>query len=414
MKMHAETYVMESGERCALLLDPLGMPIPLPTLYITTQIRNSGKSVATSEQCLASIKILLEFCSTKQIDLNLRIQTEIFLLPGEIAELCDQCRLRHQLPQAGNVFSLKKGYTRPLPKVKTSTTYLYIGRIAAYIKWLCQYHLRAKRFTKDTARKIQAFVDEILERRPLVNGRNIDDEAYRGLSSEQEDLLFTVMCPGNANNPFIDSRIQIRNYLIVKLLRLLGSRGGELLNIQVRDFDFVLNQLRIVRRADASEDHRANQPRVKTQQRVLPLVQSTMDEVRYYIVEVRKRIPNAARDPYLFITHKSGPTQGRAMSKSSLYEIFHTVAHAHPCLAGVTAHDLRHRWNVVYSERMDSQSDHSHAEVEQWRNFLAGWTTGSMQGQHYMARHVRSKAHAAMRDQQEQFERNVRVTIEKK
>lgn len=186
-----------------------------------------------------------------------------------------------------------------------------------------------------------------------------------------------------------------------------------MLNVQVRDFDFANSQLRIVRRADAPEDHRANQPKVKTQQMLLPLARSTIDEVRCYIVEVRKHIPNSARDPYLFVAHKSGPTQGCALSISSLHEMFYIIAGDYPELVGITAHDLRHRWHVAYSEMMDAQSEISHAEVEQWRSMLAGWTARSKQVQHYVSRHIRSQAHNAMLDEQERFERQVRAVLEK-
>lgn len=409
MKFRTETYKMESGERCCLLVDELGMPVFFPTLYITTRLRNAGKSVATAEQCLSGIKILLEFCGNENINLDERIRTGIFLNSCEIDAIRDSCQTRRQAAKIVNVRPLKRGYVPPIPKVKTATTYLYITHIANYLEWLCRYHLQDQRFTKETARRIDAFVAGVRERRPFIKGRNINDEAFRGISEAQERLLFDVMFPGNPNNPFSDPGVQVRNYLIVKLLRLMGPRGGELLNVQIRDFDFTHNQLRIVRRPDAPEDHRTNQPRVKTQQRVLPLAPSTMAEVRCYIVEVRKRIPNAARDPYLFVAHKSGPTQGRALSISSLHEMFHVIAAAHPELKGVTAHDLRHRWHVVYSETMDAQSEKSYAEVEQWRNMLAGWTVGSSQGQHYAARHIRGKAHKAMLADQERFEQQVRA-----
>jgi integrase len=407
MKFHTHTYKMETGERCCLLLDDLGMPPFCPTLYITTQVRNYGKSVAKADQCLSGIKILLEFCDRAKIDLDERIRAATFLTVGEIDSLRDACQMRRKPVRGGNVVSLKKGYISPVPKVQSTTTGIYIWCIAEYLEWLCRYRLGSQRFTKETALRINAFVAEVKERMPFIMGRNVDDEACRGVTEAQERLLFDVMRPSNPRNPFRDLGVQIRNYLIVKLLRLLGARGGELFNVQIRDFDFSTNQLRIVRRADAPEDHRANQPRVKTQQRVLPLAPSTMDEVRCYIVEVRKRIPNAARDPYLFVTHKSGPTQGKALSMSSLHEMFYTIAAVHSELEGVTAHDMRHRWHVVYGEAMDAQLMISHGEAEQWRNMLAGWTDGSAQGRHYAARHIRSQAHKAMLSEQERFERKV-------
>jgi integrase len=414
VKFHTKKYKMESGERCCLLVDELGMPAFGPTLYVTTNIRNAGKSVAVAEQCLTSIKILIEFCDQEEIDLEQRIDSKAFLTLGEMDALRDACQKKRQRVKAINVLTHKNGYVPPVPKVKTTTAYIYLTRIAAYLKWLCQYYLGKLRFSNEGARGIEDFVTAILERRAFIMGRNDDDEVIRGISDAQELLLFDVMRPGNPRNPFTDPAVQFRNYLIIKMLRVTAERGGEALNIQIGDLDFNNNQLRVVRRPDAPEDHRANQPRVKTQQRVLPLVPSTMAEVRHYIVEVRKRIPNSARDPYLFVTHKSGPTQGKALSLSSLHEMFYTIAAAHPELEGVTAHDLRHRWNYAYSKAMKAHPEISHAEAEQLRNSLAGWTTMSKQGEQYSAAYIREEADKAMLSEQERFEEKIRATQAKK
>lgn len=409
MSMHISTYKMSSGERCAVLIDEFGMPLFWPTLYITAAVRNAAKSVATAEQCLAGIKILLQFCKDREIDLIERIRSECFFTIGEVDAIRDACQRKRRHVAETKIINLRKAYRSTPPRVATATTYLYLTRIAEYLKWLCRYQLKDRRFESQTSKKIESFVSEILTRRPRVPKLNVDDEALRGVSVDQESRLFEILVPGHPANPFRISGVQVRNYLMIKLLRLMGPRGGELLNIQISDFDFSKNQLRIVRRADAIEDHRSEQPRVKTRQRVLPLAQSSMDEVRYYIVEVRKHVPNAARDPYLFVSHGNGPTQGRAISISSLHEIFKTIGRSNPELKGVTAHDLRHRWHVAYSEAMDGAPGYSSDEIEQWRNFLAGWSENSKQAQRYAARHIRRKAHEAMLESQSQFEQKIRL-----
>jgi hypothetical protein len=188
MNWRSQKYIMEGGERYALLLDDHGMPAFYPTLYITTQIRNSGKAVATEEQSLAGIKILLDCCSENTIDLEQRIRSGKFLSAGELDALRDHCQKKQKHIRAVKVIPMKKGYVPKIPKVKTATTYIYLTRIAAYLKWLSQYLLSEKRFTQDIARKIDAFIGEVLERRPFMLGRNVDDEAYRGISDEQERI----------------------------------------------------------------------------------------------------------------------------------------------------------------------------------------------------------------------------------
>ena len=69
----------ESGERYCMLVDAeTGMPPWWPTLYITTQVRNRGHSVATMEQALSSIWMLLRFAEAEEIDLEERVLTRGF------------------------------------------------------------------------------------------------------------------------------------------------------------------------------------------------------------------------------------------------------------------------------------------------------------------------------------------------
>ena len=52
----------ESGEHYRMLVDvETGMPPWWPTLFVTTQLRNAGRSVATMEAALEAIKVLLAF-----------------------------------------------------------------------------------------------------------------------------------------------------------------------------------------------------------------------------------------------------------------------------------------------------------------------------------------------------------------
>lgn len=322
---------------------------------------------------------------------------------GEIEKLHDACREK-RTGKRSVVVSMKKGYTAPAQQVALSTTYIYLSRIASYVEWLAKTLLSSAWLNAETSRQIESIANQIRSRRPNTPGRNVDDVAPRGISEKQELILFEVTRPGHEDNPF-DSTVQSRNYLILKLLRLLGPRGGELLNVKIEDFDFSTNLLSIVRRADDPTDTRIDQALVKTRQRVIPVAPSTMAEIRRYIVEFRKYTPNSNRHSYLFITHKSGPTQGQPLSLSGLQYIFDAITKAFPDL-DFTAHDLRHRWNVVYGEEMD-KTTLSHAEIEQTRNFLEGWTPGSKQGQHYAARHVRSKAHQASLETQTAFEKQI-------
>lgn len=383
------------GERWAMLLDGDGMPLFYPTLYNTTKLRNAGKSTSTQELHLTAIKILHEFCDLQHINLTERIRSKNFLTTGELDGLSDACRRKKRGVKQSSVVSLKKGHTPPMMKVDGTTHYTYLRCIAAYLKWLCEILLGTERFTTDVNRTVEALVEGIRARGITSASRAGDDDTLRGMTKAQETKLFQILQPGSDMNPFSDAGVQIRNYVLVKLTALTGARGGEVLNARTGDIDWETRTLSIVRRADSKQDPRRKQPRAKTNQRILPLTEETLKEIRSYIVHVRKHIPNAAAHSYLFVTHKSGPTQGQPISLSSLQALFATIRCAYPDL-DISAHDLRHRWNWRYSETMQHQQKIGFVEAEQLRNVLAGWKPGSRTGQRYNKAYIQKQAYEAM------------------
>lgn len=391
------------GERWAMLLHEDGIPAFYPNLFNTCKLRNRRLSTSTQEQFLTAIKILNETCDAQKINLIDRIKRQRFLTTGEVDAISDACRTKRRGVKKSNVLSLKKGYTKPKLKVADSTHYLYLSRIADYIKWLSEKLLDTHGLTLEASNQINSLVKAIRSRAMRSASRNLDDEALKGISNTQEEKLFEVLRPGSTTNPFRDPGIQLRNYLLVKLLRVTGTRRGEVLNLRVSDIDWEKSQISIIRRADTPQDPRSRQPVVKTNQRILPVKREFLDEILAYIVQVRKRIPNSHAHPYLLISHKSGPSEGLPLSLSSIQEIFSTLRQAHPEL-NLTAHDLRHRWNEKYSEAMHAQKKISHIEAEELRNYLEGWSPESQMGKRYNRKWIREKAHEAMIKTQEDKE----------
>jgi integrase len=242
----------------------------------------------------------------------------------------------------------------------------------------------------------------LLTLRGREKGRNEDIDETKGLRREQEKLLMEVVTPGSEHNPFSGQDIQVRNELIVRMLRYLGIRGGELLNICVDDIDFKRNEVVIRRRADEKGDPRLRQPLVKTRARRLPLDDHLASLLRFYILQVRRRIPNSAAYPYVLVTHKSGPTQGRPMSIEAYKLVIRRIASSHPLLANFSGHDLRHTWNDHFSEFMDNKAEpESEAMQARIRENLMGWTEGSETAKDYNKRFIRSKGRAVGLELQE-------------
>ncbi|MCM2309711.1 MAG: site-specific integrase [Sulfuritalea sp.] len=395
MTYHLKIDLDRHGERWAMLFDAQGMPLFYPTLYNTTTLRGGRKSTSTQEQHLTAIKVLYEFCDQHGINLVNRIQKQEFLATGEIEGLSNACRAKKRGVKQSKVVSLKKGFTPPMVQVEATTHYIYLNAIAAYVKWLCETLLGTKVYTTDTARAVKAFLDGIKSRGVTGASKAGDDGAARGLTTTQTQRLMEITMPGSPLNPWRDPGVQIRNFLIVRILLVTGCRIGEVLNIRAdTDIDWETSRLCIIRRADSKKDTRKKQPKVKTEQREIPLAQETVEAIQFYIRKVRKQIPNINATPYLFVTHKSGPTQGKALSLQAATDLYVAIREADPTL-DISAHDQRHTWHHNFSKGMKT-SGLSHEEIEALRRFLAGWKPGSTQAEKtYDKVNIREQAYKA-------------------
>ncbi len=389
-------FVMESGERSCLVVDrSTGLPLYYPNLYLTTQLRNRSVAFATMEAEASHLVVFMRYLDRRRIDLEARILKKQFFKDFEIDALRDFTQKRLQkLPteiQSDSMFTLEE-LEEATEHVSNGTQYVRLTAIANYLCWYAKHRL--EKAGQDVMEQIDAMCVQIKERRPEKKGRN-DNRQDKSLSDEQLDALFEVIRPGSDLNPFVES-VQRRNRLMILLLFHLGMRGGELLNIRIRDIDFSKNQLRIVRRADEKDDTRTSEPNAKTRGRLLPLGDVLVKELHDYITKDRRKVRNANRNDFLFVTYKEGPSQGGAISKPAYYKVIRVIRAVSPDLYAMSGHMLRHTWNRKFSERMDDMDvPLDEARQEQIRSFLMGWKDGSGTASTYNQRFIEKKGHEA-------------------
>lgn len=394
-----KTFVMESGERyCLLVNDESGMPLYYPNLYVTTQVRNKSLSYSAMESVLNGISVLLRFLDEKNQDIENRLQKGDLLEIHEIDAISDFCQINFRSKNnsdtnSKSVISIYRVHEID-DHVSSETKYVRLTVIAKYIKWLSGQLFRTNNEASSVDR-IAEMENEIKARRPAKKNRNAENDE-KGLTVEQIDFLFEMFRPDSELNPFQDKSVRKRNRLIFLLLYHLGIRGGELLNIRIRDIDFSKNQLVIVRRADEKDDPRKYQPLVKTLDRRMRLKDTLIKELHEYILNDRRKVPNAAKNDFLFITHKAGPTQGQPLSKSAYKKVVEVVRMVSPILFSLTGHQLRHTWNEMFSEKMDAMDEPTSQEnQEKMRSYLMGWRQGSGTAATYNKRFIRKQAQEA-------------------
>ena len=376
----------ESGERYCMLVDAeTGMPPWWPTLYITTQVRNRGHSVATMEQALRSIRMLLRFAEAEEIDLEERVLTRRFLKLDEIDWLCDATEREDA------------GGTRQEKSETLSRAHQHnrLSTIARYLEWFAEQVLREHR-NRDDDKAIEELATAIRKRRPPIDGE--ESEADRALTEAQRNRLLEIIEPEHTDNPFRDRRAKERNALIVLTLMQLGLRRGELLGVQVGDIDWQEQALSIHRRADEPDDPRIRQPRTKTLPRKLPLFPDVLGAIDQYVRGPRRQTRGANTHRYLLVTHHKGPNEGNPLSEQGLAKVFKVLQGCDPVLAQVHPHALRHDWNWRFSQAMDQMPKNrrpSPSEQEKIRSHHMGWVPDSQSGKRYNRRFIKEKAHEA-------------------
>lgn len=399
---YIKNFVLQNGERYCLLLDAkTHLPLFYPNLYLTTQVRNKSLSLSAMVSALVGIQVLHECLREQGICLEKRFSEYDFLKIHELDAIRDYCQKKFKTSKR-HLFQMKSRSPSAI-KVSKESEYSRLSSIAAYTQWLAS--ILCLRRDKNVSVQVGEMVAGLKSRRPFQKRKNESSHEDKALDEKQIHLVFEVFRPGSQLNPFEGGDVQVRNRLIFLILFHLGIRGGELLNIRIRDFDFSKNHLVVARRADEKKDTRVYQPLVKTLDRRLPLKETLSREVHDYVVKIRKKIPNANRHDFLFVTHKSGPTQGQPLSISAYKKIIETVRLTSPDLANLTGHKLRHTWNDLFSKKMDAMEKiPSEENQEQIRSYLMGWKDGSGTAAIYNKRFIKNKAHEASLQLQEKVD----------
>lgn len=397
--------MLASGERLPVLMDTrLGTPLFAPTIYSLSQLRGRNLAANTIKGGLQHIMVLLLFLEQRGIDIEARFREGRILDLAEIESLANICHMRvadiDPTPLVGNakparITSIEHYRRGPAPLgsnvLDGSSAANRMRGIADYLSWLAKAQLLkfsagSPEFMALEATR-QLVIEMIKARIPESGSRNTLD-ARMGLAPETGARLLAVIAKNSPENPWSGEFTRCRNELIFRWLYSFGLRRGELLNVKVSDIDFRKESVTIVRRADAPEDPRREQPAVKTRDRVLPIPPDLCRLTHDYVLTARRQWGGARKHEYLFVADKTGAP----MSLSALNKCFSFLRSRIPDLPDdLSPHVLRHTWNDNFSAIMDRNRTADNDE-QKMRSFLMGWSETSGTAIKYTRRHVRQKA----------------------
>lgn len=400
------TLRLSSGERLPVLIDiRIGAPLFAPTVYSLIQLRGRNLAANTIEQALRHIVVLLLFLEQWHIDIEARFQEGRIADLAEIESLARVCSLHlaDLVAMGSQDISTKPRRVMLLERVRWHRSGMgpkvvdsiwaanRIRVIADYLSWLAKAQLlklppSSKAFQAlESAREL--VVATLLARAPTDSGRSVVG-LREGLPEETANRLLRVTAKDSPENPWTGEFTKCRNELVFRWLHAFGLRRGELLNVKVSDIDFRKETVTIVRRADAPEDPRNEQPTVKTRDRVLPIPPYLCRMTHDYVVQARRHLVGARRHAFLIVADKTGAP----LSLSALNKCFAFLRTHVPDLPDdLSPHVLRHTWNDNFSEAMD-RTKTPEPDEQKMRSFLMGWSETSGTAANYTRRHVRQKA----------------------
>ena len=409
--------VFTDGERCPMLLDGGGIPLFDPTIWSLTKYRQ--KSASAVEQALRGAMLIHLFCWRHGINLAERVREGAFFKVGELDALASDAskpftflrtasRVLHRAEYSTLRSRSAARFLRRLPTtarvrtVATETTRIRLHYATSYLQWLGER--QKSRLLSDAIGFDEAFVraheygvrlvdvvEQIEERAPSVSRKN-----RTSLESKQRNRLLEVTHPDSQENPWSDSFVRLRNWVIVRWLLGTGMRRGELLGLRVCDFNRGRAYCEIKRRHDDKRDQRRRQPNAKTLERLAPL-DEVLTELGEQYLKARNKIEVAMKHGILFVAE-----DGKPISESAITGMFALLRERHPDVGPVSSHVLRHQWNEDFSAYADSIGLNPDQEVQE-RCWLMGWSRTSKMPSHYLKRKIRTMADEHSKDMQRRF-----------
>lgn len=234
---------------------------------------------------------------------------------------------------------------------------------------------------------------------------------YRSFNSTELDIILRIIQPSlpknyNPLNPWRSYKIQIRNYIVVKLLSDYGLRKGELLLLQTHSFKPTRSgkHALVVTTPDETVDTRKYKPSIKTpsSHRTILISKGDYDLLTFYVSEIRNK-PVAPDNTFLFTSDRNQPLNLRY--PNTLCDNIFRVINKHfteiidasnaDCMEKITPHMFRHTWAVQTLSFLVDSEQYSLEVAQDILRELGGWTSKSPMPAMYGRKFIADKGNAA-------------------
>lgn len=362
------------------------LPLLYPLLYSTDRL--SENSPATQSASLQAIKFFYEFWYQKYgVTFCFSFYSSNhnpLIIIEELTAFFHFLQNNHShIP----MLAIKSKQTRAMNQTNTR----HMHALIRFIAYLIGTYI-SSRYIDDSPKELQRLATRLTSRlakckeefRSLTNRRKIKN-SFRSLTTEMVMKLYQVIVPSsdskqNPLNPFPPGEIQLRNFLICRLLLNYGLRVSELLllechsiksNIRGDQFSLIVTTV-----DDDVSDPRKRLPSLKNTyaSRVLALDRWDHNLLNIYINKIR---PDSSHN-FLFTSTQK---QHKPLSYHTVYTMFSRIDAAfteqYPeyksdecfdCIEKITPHITRHTWAYMTLQRVYSDK---YQDIMK-RSYLAG------------------------------------------
>ena len=362
---------------------------------------------------------------------------------NEIHQIGYHCKLTSKAARRNLKASLKKTrndnlikFTSPISKVPDPIVGVeqQVGRIhefAEYFEFLAINILRSKPSFSSYLDQISRIKSNILNQKSKGrSSRNkVTDPDRKAPPPEVFDEVMRIVDLENPMNPFTHV-VRNRNYLLFRVLYETGMRTGEILQLKITDIDFSDSAIQVRRRHNDPEDtKRRFEPNAKTEERDIPISRKLCNELRNYVLEERRGIPNTKAHAFLFVSNK-GKSKGNPLSLIQFSKMVEKVAvsenladfikkNGFSMFKTFTKHGFRHNFNNRLSKVIDRNNAlaleegklndviSEKKEIEQ-RMYLNGHRNANS-ATVYNLRHTKEQAENLLKNEQNRIDQHLNI-----
>jgi integrase len=373
------------GERVWLIYDSQdgGFPMFYPTAYTMAKLR--GIAASTQQDHQYSIKKMYEWAKFEDIDLHTRLTRKEYLDGNEYDRLVD--------------FLSKKFNDKLTNAISNLKARARIDHVGSYLTWYATKVLTDTRQHQNDS-NIKDIKINLDERKPKKKSysRELRKRMYKKMEEPMRLALSDFLenpTMGVSKPSYIGTNY--RTATILQVVSETGCRKSEALGLQLEHYTRATAgnpaSLYFERTHGNAEDHRLNEPTVKTNERIYPLSDETAEMIETYLSLYRAQIPNVSFDSssHIFVTHLAGHNQGKALEISAFDSSFARLKRRYPKLRGLHCHLLRHDWNYEFSKFADEKG-YGEQKAGAERCYLAGWNIDSPMPDVYNRRHIAESA----------------------